>query len=73
MEGCVLFDLVVVGHRVDEESPEEADHPQGDQEPVASEICVAGLGEAPGWHDDYFMREYLWKRKPMLVTMMWLT
>ena len=73
IEGCILFDLVVVRHRVDEEGAEEADHTERDQKSVASEICVARHGETPEWPNNYFMSEYLWKRKPMLETTMWLT
>ena len=68
MKGCILFDLVIIRHGVDEEGSEEADHTERNQESVGSEICVTSHGETPEWRKNYFIIEYLWKRKPMLVT-----
>jgi hypothetical protein len=69
----LLFNVKVSWHSVDKESAEKADHSERDEESIASEVCGAVHGETPTYLKSYLTMEYLWKRKPILVTMMWLT
>lgn len=73
MNGNLLFSLPVFGEGGHEGSVEEAGHAEEHEDSVGAEVSVAIHGDAPEWEESYLTMEYLWKRKPMLVTTMWLT
>ena len=68
----LLFDLEVVWHGVDEKSAEEAEHTQEHKDTIIAEVGMSVHGKTPEWGDSYLTIEYLWKRKAMFETTMWL-
>lgn len=73
MKKRVLFSLPVFGNGGGEGSVEEAGHTEEHENSVGSEVSVTVHGDAPKCWQIYLTMEYLWKRNPILATMMWLT
>lgn len=69
----VLFGEEVFWYGVDEGGSQESSHSEEHEYSVVPEVGVPVHGETPEWWGYYLTKEYLWKRKPMLDTMMWLT
>jgi hypothetical protein len=68
----VLFGFVVIRHAVDEGGDEEAEHTEIRECAGGAQEFVAIHGETPKWDTSYFTTEYLWNRRPMLNTTIWL-